>query len=111
MIAATPMDSEERFRARVLWPSLAKRLRAVAEAAPVVAALVTGSADRESTLSSQYGGKAEAGKAAVRSTAPYRAVPHHVGCVCVCVCAREREGGGGRGRGGRLGTGRGPWRL
>lgn len=54
-IAATPSDSQERFRARAFWPSYAKRLRAVAEAAPVVAGLVIGG-DKEATLSQMYGG-------------------------------------------------------
>ncbi|PNW81769.1 hypothetical protein CHLRE_06g259450v5 [Chlamydomonas reinhardtii] len=57
-LAATPEDSEERFRARALWPSFAKRLRAVAEAAPVAVAAVTGAADKEETLGEMYGGKA-----------------------------------------------------
>ncbi|KAG2430698.1 hypothetical protein HYH02_013695 [Chlamydomonas schloesseri] len=57
-LAATPEDSEERFRARALWPAFAKRLRAVAEAAPVAVAAVTGAADKEETLGEMYGGKA-----------------------------------------------------
>lgn len=65
-LAATPEDSEERFRARALWPSFAKRLRAVAEAAPVAVAAVTGAADKEETLGEMYGGKA--GGAGVSAT-------------------------------------------
>jgi hypothetical protein len=49
VIAATALDSQERFYARKLWPGFAKRLRAVQEAAPVVAALNAG-VDKESTL-------------------------------------------------------------
>ncbi|KXZ51009.1 hypothetical protein GPECTOR_14g250 [Gonium pectorale] len=60
-IAATPSDSEERFRARAFWPAYAKRLRAVAEAAPVVAGVVVGAGDKEETLSEYYGGKAAEG--------------------------------------------------
>ncbi|GLC71186.1 hypothetical protein PLESTF_001083600 [Pleodorina starrii] len=60
-IAATPSDSQERFRARAFWPAYAMRLRAVAEAAPVVAGLVTGASDKEETLSGYYGGKAAEG--------------------------------------------------
>ncbi|GFR42361.1 hypothetical protein Agub_g3057, partial [Astrephomene gubernaculifera] len=58
-IAATPPDSGERFRARAFWPAYAKRLRAVAEAAPVVAGVVTGAGDSEETLGAMYGGKAQ----------------------------------------------------
>ncbi|GLI62887.1 hypothetical protein VaNZ11_005675 [Volvox africanus] len=58
-IAATSQSSQERFRARAVWPAYAKRLRAVAEAAPVVAKLVIGTSDKEETLSEYYGGKAE----------------------------------------------------
>lgn len=61
-IAATSPDSAERFQARKLWPSLAKRLRLVAEAAPVVAGIVTGG-DKEATLSEMYGGKGAEGRA------------------------------------------------
>jgi hypothetical protein len=60
VLAATPEDSQERFNARKLWPSFAKRLRDVGPAAPVVAGLITGSQDKEETLSELYGGKSAA---------------------------------------------------
>lgn len=47
----------------LLRPSFAKRLRTVAEAGPVIAALVTGSEDKESTLSELYGGTGNEGSA------------------------------------------------
>ncbi|GIL82219.1 hypothetical protein Vretimale_7194 [Volvox reticuliferus] len=58
-IAITSPNSQERIRARAFWPAYAKRLRAVAEAAPVVARVVIGASDKEETLSEYYGGKAE----------------------------------------------------
>lgn len=62
-LASTPMDSDERFHSRALLPGMAARLRDVGEAAPLVARLITGSTDKEETLSSYYGGKAEDGAA------------------------------------------------
>eukprot|EP00877_Chromochloris_zofingiensis_P009844 jgi/Chrzof1/5112/Cz15g11250.t1 len=56
-LAATPQDSEARFRARKMWPAYAKWLRQVGPSAPVVAALVAGGSDAEATLSSEYGGR------------------------------------------------------
>nr|BCL66119.1 hypothetical protein [Volvox africanus] len=73
-IAATPADSQERIHARAFWPSYAKRLRAVAEAAPVVARVVTGASDKEETLSKYYGGKAQ-------STGVADTVYQGLGCV------------------------------
>ncbi|KAK9818083.1 hypothetical protein WJX72_006851 [[Myrmecia] bisecta] len=55
-LAATPMDSRERFEARRLLPGMAKRLREVGPAAPVVISLVS-NLDQEASLSEMYGGK------------------------------------------------------
>ncbi|EIE25710.1 hypothetical protein COCSUDRAFT_46344 [Coccomyxa subellipsoidea C-169] len=54
-LAGTSMDSQERFKARRLLPGMAKRLREVGVAAPVLAALVRG-AQKESVVSEMYGG-------------------------------------------------------
>ncbi|CAK0779428.1 hypothetical protein CVIRNUC_004772 [Coccomyxa viridis] len=54
-LAATPRDSRERFEARRLLPGMAKRIREVGQAAPVVAALIKGT-DKERVVSEQYGG-------------------------------------------------------
>lgn len=53
-LAATPLDSEERFKSRYLLPAYAKRLREVAASAPVLSQSIAG--DKESTLSEKYGG-------------------------------------------------------
>ncbi|KAG2492626.1 hypothetical protein HYH03_009042 [Edaphochlamys debaryana] len=58
-IAATPLDSEERFRARAFWPAYAKRLRAVAGAAPVAGAAALGVSDKAEAMGVPFGGKAE----------------------------------------------------
>jgi hypothetical protein len=71
--------------------SYAKRLRAVAEAAPVVAAVVTGAADKEATLSEYYGGSAAEG-AGVRGAGRAGRQPAET--------AARRPGGGGAGRAG-----------
>ena len=54
-IASSPPDSDLRFHTRALLPGFAKRLRAVGQAAPVVAALATG-ADRNAVISAAFGG-------------------------------------------------------
>lgn len=59
-LAATPADSEERFRARSRLPTFAKYLREVGPATPVVAGLVTG--DKEGSLTEAYGGTGDTGK-------------------------------------------------
>ena len=41
-LAATPMDSQDRFEARRLLPGMAARLRVVGQAAPILAALSQG---------------------------------------------------------------------
>ncbi|KAK9842800.1 hypothetical protein WJX74_002574 [Apatococcus lobatus] len=56
-LAATPADSQERFRARAILPGMAKRLREVGPAAPIVAAAVSGNL-REAGVSKRYGGQA-----------------------------------------------------
>ena len=78
-LAATPSDSEERFRSRNRLPTFAKYLREVGPATPVVAGLVTG--DKEGTLTQAYGGTGDAGKSI--------AVPIYesVGRVRAVVCA------------------------
>lgn len=53
-LSQTAEDSQERFVSRRLLPGMAKRLRQVGVAAPVVAALITG--DKEGSLSEMYGG-------------------------------------------------------
>ncbi len=58
-LAATPMDSQDRFEARRLLPGMAARLRMVGQAAPIVAALSkTGNAaaGKEAAVSELYGG-------------------------------------------------------
>jgi hypothetical protein len=54
-LAATPLDSEQRFRSRYLLPGYAKYLREVATSAPVIEEALSG--DVEATLSEKYGGK------------------------------------------------------
>ncbi|KAK9915753.1 hypothetical protein WJX75_003647 [Coccomyxa subellipsoidea] len=54
-LAGTPMNSQERFEARRLLPGMAKRLREVGVAAPVLTALVKG-AQKEAVVSEMYGG-------------------------------------------------------
>lgn len=63
-LSETPVDSPERLQSRSFMPGMAKRLREAGPAAPVVAALVTGS-DKDSTLSSAFGGEGEEGTAPV----------------------------------------------
>jgi hypothetical protein len=60
-LAATPMESRERFEGRKLWPAYARWLRPAGPAAPRVVALALGGKDVESTLSARYGGAAAAG--------------------------------------------------
>ncbi|KAK9863682.1 hypothetical protein WJX84_003926 [Apatococcus fuscideae] len=55
-LAATSTDSKERFNARNRLPGMAKRLREVGPAAPVVAAAVSGNL-REAGVSRMYGGQ------------------------------------------------------
>lgn len=62
-LAATPADSEERFRSRRVLPAFAQYLRPVGEAAPVVAQLVTRSSSKEATLGALYGGEVTEGTA------------------------------------------------
>ncbi|KAK9843839.1 hypothetical protein WJX81_008488 [Elliptochloris bilobata] len=69
-LAATEPDSRERFQARRDLPALAKRLREVGTAAPVLAALA-GGGDREATVSALYGGS---GGGAATADAVYAAI-------------------------------------
>ena len=87
-LAATPMDSQNRFEARRLLPGMAARLRMVGQAAPVVAALSSrGAADREATVSGLYGGS---GGERAATDEVYSAI----GSVRDCVLAKRttREG-------------------
>ncbi|CAL8469903.1 g9445 [Coccomyxa elongata] len=54
-LARTPADSQERVEARRLLPGMAKRLREVGMAAPVLTALIKGT-QKESVVSEMYGG-------------------------------------------------------
>ncbi|KAK9808128.1 hypothetical protein WJX73_009400 [Symbiochloris irregularis] len=62
-LAHSPMDSKLRFQSRVLLPGMAKRLRVVGQAAPIVASLVT-KEGKEAELSEKYGGTASGPNAA-----------------------------------------------
>lgn len=57
-LADSPEGSQLRFQSRVLLPGMAKRLREVGMAAPIAAALATGTRDKEAELSENYGGAA-----------------------------------------------------
>lgn len=63
-LAATPLDSEIRFKSRFILPALASRLRPVGAATPVVAQVVTGTSNKEATLGTYYGGQASTGSQA-----------------------------------------------
>ena len=56
-VVASPLDSQERFYARKMWPAYAKWLREVGPSAPVVSGIIGGT-DKEATLSEEYGGMA-----------------------------------------------------
>lgn len=56
-VVASPLDSQERFYARKMWPAYAKWLREVGPSAPVVSGIIAGT-DKEATLSEEYGGMA-----------------------------------------------------
>jgi hypothetical protein len=60
-LAATPLDSRERFDGRKLWPAFARWLRPAGPAAPRVVSLALGGKDAEATLSARYGGAAAGG--------------------------------------------------
>ncbi|DBA92689.1 TPA: hypothetical protein ACH3X1_002900 [Trebouxia sp. C0004] len=79
-LAATAPNSQERFEARRVLPGMASRLRQeciifqVSSAAPVAAALASGTAS-EATLSYLYGGKAEDGVSELSMAIPvYEAI-------------------------------------
>ncbi len=88
-LAKTPQDSEERFRARALWPGYAKRLRDAGPATPVVARIVAGASDKEETISALYGGKADTPGVSLRNARPREPSaawpsphPEHAGATC-----------------------------
>eukprot|EP01026_Neomeris_dumetosa_P053135 TRINITY_DN4741_c0_g1_i6.p2 TRINITY_DN4741_c0_g1~~TRINITY_DN4741_c0_g1_i6.p2 ORF type:complete len:220 (+),score=21.30 TRINITY_DN4741_c0_g1_i6:213-872(+) len=64
-IAALPKDSDERTQYESYYPGMAKRLRLVAQAAPVVADIVN--QQGENNLSVKYGGNLEEGQGVVDS--------------------------------------------
>ncbi|KAL3137247.1 hypothetical protein ABBQ32_006794 [Trebouxia sp. C0010 RCD-2024] len=73
-LAATAANSRERFEARRVLPGMATRLRQVSSAAPVAAALASGTAS-ESTLSYLYGGSAADGVSELSMAIPvYEAI-------------------------------------
>ncbi|KAL3148553.1 hypothetical protein ABBQ38_013987 [Trebouxia sp. C0009 RCD-2024] len=73
-LAATAPNSHERFEARRVLPGMATRLRQVSSAAPVAAALASGTAS-ESTLSYLYGGSAADGVSELSMAIPvYEAI-------------------------------------
>jgi len=71
-LAKTDSDSSERFQARRLLPGMAKSLRQVGMAAPVLVAEVMGS-DAKATVSKEYGGSAT-DPAAAKATPVYSAI-------------------------------------
>lgn len=73
-LAATAPNSQERFEARRVLPGMATRLRQVSSAAPVAAALASGTAS-EATLSRLYGGSAAEGVSELSMAIPvYEAI-------------------------------------
>lgn len=73
-LAVTAPNSHERFEARRVLPGMATQLRKVSSAAPVAAALASGTAS-EATLSYLYGGSAAEGVSELSMAVPvYEAI-------------------------------------
>jgi hypothetical protein len=85
-LANTPVDSEERFRARALLPGMAGRLRAVG---PSIGALLPALGETDdAALTARYGGEATTESPA---EAVYRAIGRTITISGRCVFGRSAE--------------------